>query len=419
MRSSSGGRLALAWLPLIAACGTTGTGDDDGEGEVGPGGKADSVDQGPDGGAGVCPYDGNAAQMEVFFTRPTPGGDLRIEDEVVRLSEAAVPGSRLRVAIYHFKRLRVADAFIAAHRRGVDVRIVVDETNQAEDPPGSGQWRFNDAITLLREELGTHRVVVCGGADVPKDGGACMGDTINHNKFILASELCDGSRDVVAQSSANFTTSQLELHNNLVVIRGDTALHTAYARYWNDLATDVQDLGYYRIADGDTGTRVYLFPRRPGFLQGGIDPETDTIHQLLASGADCAAGTRIRFAESIWTPGRIYIVDLLRRLADEGCDVQIVYNNGSTHEEVKAALHDRFPGPELRQGMHIHHKYFLVEGRFEGAHRRLLWTGSHNLTYGALRNNDETLLRIDDAAVYEVFLLDWQFIWDHATPNPI
>ena len=415
----------ILWLAsgVLIGCVLSACGDDraPGAGGAAPGGKGDDPaapapdagERGHDAGGGEgCPYDGTAPQKQAFFTHRVAGGDLTIEDELVRLTEAAVPGSRLRVAIYRFQRLRVVDALVAASRRGVDVRIVIDERNQVEDPPDSGQWRWNDAITALLDQLGEDRVVICGGGDVPQNGGACMGVTINHNKFLLASELCDGSRDVVAQSSANFTNSQLILHNNMVVIRGDQPLFEAYEAYWDDLATDQQDLSYYREADGDSGTRVYLFPRGPRF----VNPETDTIYTMLDQDVDCAAGAHIRFAESIWTQPRVYIVELLRRLADEGCQVEIIYNNASTRESVAAALHQAFSGEQLRRGKHIHHKYILIEGSYQGSHRRLVWTGSHNLTHGALRENDETLLRIDDEAIYQAFLADWQVIRDLSVP---
>ena len=44
----------------------------------------------------------------------------------------------------------------------------------------------------------------------------------------------------------------------------------------------------------------------------------------------------------------------------------------------------------------LHSKYLLVEGVYDGkAGRKLVFTGSHNYTYPALRANDETLLKID------------------------
>ena len=60
-----------------------------------------------------------------------------------------------------------------------------------------------------------------------------------HHKTFLFSELSDGSRNVVLQGSHNLTTTQLTMHNNAVIIRGDAALFAAYERTWRDLFADV------------------------------------------------------------------------------------------------------------------------------------------------------------------------------------
>ena len=52
----------------------------------------------------------------------------------------------------------------------------------------------------------------------------------------------------------------------------------------------------------------------------------------------------------------------------------------------------------------LHSKYLLINGVYDGASRKkLVFTGSHNYTYPALRANDETLLKIDNAALYDQY----------------
>jgi hypothetical protein len=60
----------------------------------------------------------------------------------------------------------------------------------------------------------------------------------------------------------------------------------------------------------------------------------------------------------------------------------------------------------------IHSKYVLVQGvsRKDNQTHRYVYTGSHNLTNGALKKNDETLMRIDDATVYNGFVSDFAAI---------
>lgn len=63
----------------------------------------------------------------------------------------------------------------------------------------------------------------------------------------------------------------------------------------------------------------------------------------------------------------------------------------------------------------IHSKYLLIDSTYDTVgkgfvRRRLVYTGSHNYTGGALRDNDETLLRIDNAQVFTAFLTNWNTI---------
>jgi phosphatidylserine/phosphatidylglycerophosphate/cardiolipin synthase-like enzyme len=65
--------------------------------------------------------------------------------------------------------------------------------------------------------------------------------------------------------------------------------------------------------------------------------------------------------------------------------------------------------PQRTGGWGLHSKYLLIDAKYAGstAARRLVFTGSHNYTGPALTSNDETLLRIEDPAVFAAFLVDW------------
>jgi phosphatidylserine/phosphatidylglycerophosphate/cardiolipin synthase-like enzyme len=57
----------------------------------------------------------------------------------------------------------------------------------------------------------------------------------------------------------------------------------------------------------------------------------------------------------------------------------------------------------------VHSKILLIEGTYSDVSgRKIVWTGSHNYTGPALDENDETLLKVDDPAVYDAYLADWQ-----------
>ncbi|MEZ4392423.1 MAG: phospholipase D-like domain-containing protein [Polyangiales bacterium] len=329
--------------------------------------------------------------QSVFSVRPSDDEpDGAVEDAIVSLIRRALPRSRVRVAVFTFTRSVVAQALIDAHNRGVDVRVVVD--GGADDPASS-------AVPALIRALGRARVTVCGAP-----GTACLGTGIMHHKTSLFSALDDGSRSVVVQSSHNFSGSQRRRHNNAVIVRGDSRLFAAYERVFEQQRRDIVRRGYYHTADGSFHTRAYFFPRDAG----------DTVVSVL-NNVDCRSGGRVRVAMAFFTNARLAVAEALRRRRQEGCDVQVVV--GDAHipigPRVRAALRDGGVGLTLYRasagGWALHSKYLLIDARYAGSRsrRRLVFTGSHNWTGGALRENDETLLRVEDDGVFESFMTDW------------
>ncbi|MBX7195183.1 MAG: hypothetical protein K1X94_24220 [Sandaracinaceae bacterium] len=334
--------------------------------------------------------------FETLFSHrsATNDRDTTIEDRVVQLIDMAVPGSRIRVAIYTFTRGAPSAALVRAAMRGVDVRIVLD---------GGADATVGSEVATLRTGLGAGNVHLC---DAP--GTSCIGTGIMHHKTFLFSELSDGSRNVVMQSSHNLTTTQLTMHNNAVIVRGDAALFAAYEHTWNDLWADVENADYYRIDDGDLATRLYSYPRGTG---------GDTSVSILDN-VTCDGTARIRVAMAFFTNARSAVADALAARAREGCDVRVVAGDaeiplGTTVASTLTGAGVRLTRyPERTNGWSLHSKYIVIDARYSGSatHRRLVFTGSHNWTGPSLTDNDETQLRIEDDAVFDAYMADWAHI---------
>jgi phosphatidylserine/phosphatidylglycerophosphate/cardiolipin synthase-like enzyme len=316
---------------------------------------------------------------------------LIVEDTLVTLIRQAVPGSRIRIAIYNFSRNNVSAELIAAARRGVDVRIVLDGGTPTD--PGT-------EVPALRAGLGAANVTVCTAP-----GTSCIGTGIMHHKTFLFSQLSDGSRNVVVQASHNLTTSQLSMHNNAVIVRGDDALFAGYESVWEDLRRDVENPNYYRIVDGMFSTRAYFFPRASG----------DTMVSILDN-ATCDATSRIRVAMAFFTDARIAVAQALARRAREGCSVSVVIGNGAIPAGTNVLSTLRGAGvvvtlyPTRTNGWGLHSKYVLIDAPYSGTRRQLVLTGSHNWTGPSLDSNDESLLKIEDAALFNTYLNDWNHV---------
>lgn len=345
---------------------------------------------------GVAPADTGVPMQPrfsaVFSTRNASSApSTAIEDTIVTLIRQALPGSRIRVAVFNFSRNNVSAELVAAARRGVDVRIVLDGGTPMD--PGT-------EVPALRTGLGAANVHVC---DAP--GTSCIGTGIMHHKTFLFSQLSDGSRNVVVQASHNLTTTQLSMHNNALIVRGDDLLFAGYERVWNDLVRDVENPNYYTIVDGAFDTRAYFFPRASG----------DTVVSILDN-ATCDASARIRVAMAFFTDARIAVAQALARRAREGCSVSVVIGNGEITPGANVLSTLRGAGvvvtlyPTRTNNWGLHSKYLLIDAPYTGVRRRLVFTGSHNWTGPSLDANDETLLKVEDGALFDSYLADWNHV---------
>ena len=62
-----------------------------------------------------------------------------------------------------------------------------------------------------------------------------------------------------------------------------------------------------------------------------------------------------------------------------------------------------------------HSKYLLTEWqKADGTQVRHVFTGSHNITGPALRNHDETLVKIEHPTVWNDFHANFETLWSRA-----
>ena len=324
----------------------------------------------------------------------TASPDPTLENTVIDLIDRTPAGQSIRVSMYTFTRSAPAQALVAAQARGVDVQVILDENCVG----GNGH-------SILSSGLPATNLHICHSSG----GGSCIGTNINHSKLYLFSYIGPGESQVVVQSSANLTNPQLGEHNNLVIVRGDAALYAGYQTYWLDLLAQVKNPNYYWHVVGNLPVRTYFYPRASG----------DTIVSVLGN-VVCAGNARLRVAMSLFSDARLAIAQLLAQKVAEGCSVKaLLKDDGSTPGSgVLSTL--LAGGVEVRLFAasaalsSIHSKYLLVDSHYDTGNgpvpRQLVFTGSHNYNGNALHNNDEQLMRVEDASVFSAFWANWQQI---------
>ncbi|MEV6649366.1 phospholipase D-like domain-containing protein [Streptomyces sp. NPDC051219] len=345
-----------------------------------------------------------------------PGGTAteqnRVRDHVVGLIDDAQPGTSITVSMYTFTEDTVRNALLAAKDRGVSVKVILDHTSATM----TGGEYGNLAAGLGTDRTKSSWVLAC-----PAQRG-CIGSralaadsdgTINHNKFFLFSQV-GGANKVVVQTSANMTNLQrTDLFNNAVTIV-DGGLYDLYQAYFADLLKygTGAGLSHYYKTPSSGAYKTYFFPRQEAAgTEFNNDPSTDTV-KLILDNVGCAGGTEVRMAANLFT--RNAVAQRLVALKNAGCSVTLAHDGtpgamGTVVEStVSGKLTQRVECYEDRGAgvakAGLHSKYLLVKGVYDGvAGKKLVFAGSHNYTYPALRANDETLLKIDNAALYDQF----------------
>ncbi len=343
------------------------------------------------------------AQFEAFFTYPEPDEpDDAIEESIIDLIDNAPSTATIRAAFYTFSQTEVAESFADALERGVDVRIVLGNTSKF---PDGNDW---SAVTILRNRLGD-RLTICQDGE---DDGGCLGQNIQHNKFVTFSELEDGSTDAVVLTSSNMTDFQQSQYNHSVLVHSDPALYDAFYSYWEDLQQDERDPQYDRLEQGDADIHAYFSPLSSG------DPILDDLQDV-----DCEQGADVYVAMAFFTNSRSDIAQELRAMDADGCGVHLVLRErpqiNSPGVQIMGHLKNGdidiglFPEEEQVQ---LHSKYMLVDGAYgpDAQPQRIVWTGSANFTISALRYNDEAVVKIADDDVFDAYYDDWQHIRQQA-----
>ncbi|MFD4691599.1 phospholipase D-like domain-containing protein [Streptomyces sp. NPDC058463] len=372
-------------------------------------------------------------QSGALFNNPlgTAEEQQRIRTKILQYVGTSPAGASIKVALYHFWDQEVGQALADAHARGVGVQLVLDESTVSARPS-------DPTYGILRTSLGGDTsqpsfVTLCPA------GKSCLGRpefgaSINHNKFWLFSQV-DGAADVTLQTSTNMSPSSYSAFwNDAFVVANNTGIYNAYASYFTDLVRHDAENWRYRSSTWSP-YKAYFFPYYPG-----TGNTTDTIWNTLDN-VTCtytqdgaAKTTKVRVAMFKFT--RQGVADKLVALKKAGCSVELVYTETDskassadgqtpgTWETLHSATgftplcyhhdHDNNAATSARV---IHSKYLLIDGKYDGSVNKVLWTGSHNYSGPALRENDEALLKVDDSAQHDLYVAHFNSVKAAAVPG--
>lgn len=351
-----------------------------------------------------------------------------ISKNITRMVKATPKGATIRIAQY---RIASSDPYLLpalrkAFSRGVNVRIVLDRSDR--NPAPLQDKGLAKLAAQIKKKYGSSAnrgkpsfIVLCTNS--------CIGTAYNHNKFYLFSTMGTKKR-VVVQSTANVAADNAQAWNASFSVAGRTKLYNGYVSYFKDLVDRRANANYYRtVTDGPY--KAYFFPRKSS-TSSSSDTRTDTIYRILDEQVSCKGNkklgtsvnhrTIIRIA--VWGFTRTEVARKLRSLANQDCWIDVALNKSGEGTDVsKSVLNLLKNHPRINvdqadgNGRWMHAKYMLVEGNYSGKpDSKVAFVGSHNFTINALRNSDETWLKIAKASVHDQFRANFRLIMK-SSPN--
>jgi hypothetical protein len=401
------------------------------------------------------------------FNVPPPWGNkdanFRIIDHVERAMRETprdpTPGvvepddPKILVTSFLMDRGGPIDAMIAACKRGVSVRVILDQDvlngqadrlvaalngdnpdqNNPTGPCGTPRASGEPAPALtdaeVVESLAEPEVEpVTWGADrsyVKRCDGACRGGGGNmHSKFYAFSSTGEADNVVMVSSSNLNRGGAIYGWNDLYTMVGQPRSFAEYDRIHRAMTDDTRandQLEEFR--DGPYTSR--FFPMRNASKAN--DPVLQDLNKI---GCTSAFGrTKVHVSMFYWAGTRgEYLATKLLNLARAGCQVSIIFGpitasiGGRLRDAAKNQLINLYDSRHNKDSgfLRTHSKYVLVKGRFGGnASSHQVMTGTGNWVAGSLSRGDENSLNISDKpSAYNDYVRNWEQVRQHSRRLP-
>ncbi|MFZ2961032.1 MAG: phospholipase D-like domain-containing protein [Candidatus Ozemobacteraceae bacterium] len=333
-----------------------------------------------------------------------------LDDMFIQFLDAAK--TSLDMAFYEVRLDNITDAIIRAHKRGVRVRLVVDNDNyyakvdpaagEAEDPE-AGQAMISGALmgevpvsrgaAAAKAELNPFIArLVKAGVPVTDDSGR---SGLMHNKFAVR----DGT--TVWSGSYNLTDTCSYKNPNGFIIIPSKELSDVYVAEFNEMFVDKKfGIGSPKqphapvIKVGDVGFEVLFAPED--------DPNT-RIAQLLA-----AARTEILFMQFAFTAdelGELLIQKKHQGVAVAGIFDRILYRSTGPFGEFSKLTDAGIPVRIYSGEGKFHYKVFIVDANGPDP---IVVMGSENASSNGNRGNDENVLIVHSKSIAAAYRTEFQ-----------
>lgn len=330
------------------------------------------------------------------FNNPYGGSDSahKIVHKLVRTINSVRTGHRIRIASWNFRSNALANALIAAHRRGVSVRVIMDYSNWNPDVPNNYAHRLHAALKKgdkHRKSGMTSWLRRCHGS--------CRGPHgIAHTKFYMFDKV-QKTHNIVMYGSVNATELAATIQwNDLYTLTKSPDKYAEFIKIFNQMKRDKPVAqGFRHYQHGRIGIDFYPY------TGDGTDkdPVLSVLNAVRCSGATAGTGinghTKIRIAQTATYGQRgLNLAERLAQMKRRGCNIRLVYAMFG-RQVLKTLRNAHVPMTHLAYDAdcngiydkYVHMKSMTISGHYGAQHRaRITWNGSANWTPVSLASDE-------------------------------
>lgn len=324
----------------------------------------------------VLPTALSSTWYNVYFTDPEGTAAGYDSDGPVEALAQAIDRARLSVdvAVYDLDLYTLSNALIAAHRRGVIVRMVTESDNLDS---------VSSKIPALQE------------AGIPVIGDRHEG--LMHNKFTVidGAEVWSGSMNYTANDAYRNDNNLFRIHSPRLAEDYTTEFNEMYAQ--GLFGADSRAATPHSRVDVN-GTEIEVY----------FSPDDGAASQIINRIA--GAQESIYFLAYAFNADSISNAMLVR--AQAGVTLAGVFEKAQMTAGQSSSAYDplRLAGFDVRldgNPRNMHDKIILIDGQ-------IVITGSYNFTAAAEKKNDENILIIHNADIASLYLQDFWRIYQRA-----
>jgi hypothetical protein len=377
------------------------------------------------------------AYKGAYFNNPHVNGSrFKIERRLIDTLRHVPKGGTVRIAVYSFDRIPMANAIIAAKRRGVHIQMLLNDHQDTH------------AMKMVRAVLGTNRhaknfIYKC------KQGCRTFADQYRnlHSKFYTFTK-AGKSEDVLVVGSHNLTRNALyHQWNDAYFMSGNHDLFKQFVGVFKDMKHDyntkqppIRFCGVAKGAACDDSVDKYTTWIFPKTSTPQSDVVLDMLRKIQCLTPDGNGGqTRTHLVLSMHTMRGArgnYLAAAIRNKWAEGCDFRVSYGLiGFQTKQILGAATARGRIPLRSTGLdyhpeddfdlnhdgeddvildyYTHQKYFVIQGTYNGVpNTSMVLTGSSN--WASLGTaEDEVFFTIQGVSNAKRYLANFNSFWNN------